>query len=25
MKEDAILLAGIEDKINQCQEYYITT
>jgi RNA-binding protein YlmH len=25
MKEDAILLAGIEDKINQCLEYYITT
>lgn len=24
MKEDAVLLAGIEDKISQCLEYYIT-
>lgn len=25
MKEDAVLLAGIEDKISQCLEYYMTT
>jgi RNA-binding protein YlmH len=25
MKEDSILLAGIEDKIRQCQDHYMTT